>query len=191
MHARAAVALAWVLLAACTAHRDPPHQRGTGGSGLAGRGDHPAPANRKYVDPQLGFEVAQPDGAEWQLDASGDSSDEGIAVPVVLRHRGGAQVVIQVAPAIATPTQFAERLVTGLRSYQGFTATDPEPLPISDDAVGFRFSMEDKVRGRIAVRPGGTKNVLMVVATWPIDASDGVTADVDQILVSVRPIPAS
>jgi len=50
--------------------------------------------------------------------------------------------------------------------------------------------MEDRLRGRIAVRPGNG-NVLMVVATWPIDASAGVTAEVDQILGSVRPIPAS
>ena len=98
--------------------------------------------------------------------------------------------MVQVAPPIATPTQFAERLVAGLRSYQGFTATDPEPLPISDDAVGFRFAMKNRVRGRIAVRPG-TGNVLMIVATWPVDASDGITDDVDQIFVSVRPIPAS
>jgi hypothetical protein len=196
MHPRAAVALAFASLAACSAHRGAAVQRdsaiqpGTGGSGLPQQAERLPPANRRYVDPQLGFEVAQPSGGDWQLDASGDSTDEGIAVPVILRHRGGAQVVVQVAPAIATPTQFAERLVSGLRGYQGFTATDPEPLPISDDAVGFRFTMEDRVRGRIAVRPG-IGNVLMVVATWPMDASDGVRADVDQILVSVRPIPAS
>jgi len=30
----------------------------------------------------------------------------------------------------------------------------------------------------------------MVVATWPADASVGVTSEVEQILVSVRPVPA-
>jgi len=193
MHAKAMAVLAFTSLWACSAHRganegEAAAQRGMGGSGLAQGA--PAPGNRKYVDPHLGFEVAQPAGGDWHLDASGDSNEEGIAVPVVLRHRGGAQVVVQVAPPIATPTQFAERLSSGLRSYQGFTATEPEPLPFSDDAVGFRFSMEDRLRGRIAVRPG-IGNVLMVVATWPIDASDGVTAEVDQILGSVRPVPAS
>lgn len=193
MRASSMMALALFPLAACSAHRGAAEDqasasRGTGGSGFAQA--LPRAANRKYVDPQLGFEVAQPAGADWQLDASGDSSDEGVSVPVVLRHRGGAQVVVQVAPAIATPTQFAERLVAGLRDYQGLTATDPEPLPISDDAVGFRFSMEGRVSGRIAVRPG-SGNVLMVVATWPMDASDSVTADVDKILGSVRPIPTS
>jgi hypothetical protein len=189
MRARAAVLLASVGLWACSGHRDAASHAGTGGSGLA-QAERTAATYRKYVDPELGFEVARP-GSDWQLDANGATSSEGIIVPVVLRHKdSGAQVVIQVAPAIATPTQFAERLVTGLRSYEGFAATDPEPLPLSDDAVGFRFSIEQKVFGRIAVRPGGSDNVLMVVATWPADASAGVTSEVEQILVSVRPVPA-
>jgi len=175
---------------ACSAHREASAPAGTGGSGSAAAAA-PTAQNRKYVDRDLGFEVARPAG-DWQLDASSESTPEGVAIPVVLRHRdSGAQVVIQVAPAIATPTQFAERLVSGLRSYEGFTASDPEPLPISDDAVGFRFAMEDKVLGRIAVRPGGSGKVLMLVATWPADASAGVTEDVDQIFVSVRPFPSS
>jgi hypothetical protein len=181
-------------LAGCAAHRDAAPREGTGGSGFVQQpsaNPQPGGVNRKYVDPELGFEVARPDG-DWQLDASGESTPEGIAIPVVLRHRdSGAQVVIQVAPAIATPTQFAERLVSGLRNYEGFTATDPEPLPLSEDAVGFRFAMEKKVLGRIAVRAGSSGKVLMMVATWPADASDGVTSDVDQIFVSVRPVPAS
>ncbi len=194
MRARAVMVLGF-WLGACSAHRgagegEGAASRGTGGSGLVQAPPRPAAASRKYVDPQLGFEVAQPAGGNWQLDAGGDSNEEGIAMPVVLRHREGAQVVVQVAPAVATPTEFAERLAGDLRSYQGFTATEPEPLSISDDAVGFRFSLKDRVRGRIAVRPG-IGNVLMVVATWPSDASDGVTAEVDQILESVRPIPAS
>jgi len=174
---------------ACSAHREASAPAGTGGSGLAAAA--PTASNRKYVDPELGFEVARPTG-DWQLDASGEFTSEGIAIPVVLRHRdSGAQVVIQVAPAIATPTQFAERLVSGLRSYGGFTASDPEPLPLSDDAVGFRFALEDKVLGRIAVRAGGSGKVLMLVATWPADASAAVTEGVDQIFISVRPFPSS
>ncbi len=190
MGARVAVLLALFFLEACAAHREAASDSGTGGSGPIVQRQRIAASHRKYVDTELGFEVARP-GADWQLDADGGTSSEGILIPVVLRHRdSGAQVVIQVAPAIATPTQFAERLVSGLRSYQGFDATDPEPLTLSDDAVGFRFSIEQKVFGRIAVQPGGSSNVLMVVATWPADASVGVTSEVEQILVSVRPVPA-
>lgn len=190
MRARAVVLVALFFLGACAAHRDAASNSGTGGSGPVQQRERIAASHKKYIDSELGFEVARP-GADWQLDADAGTSSEGILIPVVLRHKdSGAQVVIQVAPAIATPTQFAERLVSGLRSYEGFDATDPEPLPLSDDAVGFRFSIEQKVFGRIAVRPGGSDNVLMVVATWPADASAGVTSEVEQILVSVRPVPA-
>jgi hypothetical protein len=163
---------------------------GAGGSGLSSQESADA-ASRKYVDRQLGFEVARPAGG-WQLDVSGESASDGVEIPVVLRHRvSGAQVVIQVAPAIATPTQFAQRLATGLSSYDGFSASDPEPLPLSDDAVGFRFEMEGKVLGRIAVREGARGKVLMMLATWPVGAALAVVSDVDQIFISVRPVPPS
>jgi len=148
-------------------------------------------ASRRYVDSDLGFEVVRPEG-NWQLDANGEGpSSEGVTIPVILRHRdSGAQVVIQIAPAIATPTQFAERLNLGLRSYPGFSASDPEPLPISDDAVGFRFSMGDTVLGRVAVREGGKGKMFMLLATWPANSSDGVSSGVDEIFGSLRPVPS-
>jgi hypothetical protein len=143
----------------------------------------------KYVNPKLGFEVSRPE-AHWQLDRTGDPGSEGMTIPVILRHtETGAQVFIHVAPAIATPTQYAERLNSGLRSYPGFTASDPEPLPLSDDAVGFRFAMGEKVHGRIAVREGGKGQVFTLMATWPADVEEGVTTEVDQIFGSLHPIP--
>jgi hypothetical protein len=144
----------------------------------------------RYVNPQLGFELARPE-RNWQLDPTEEAaSQEGKSIPVVLRHaESGAQVFIHVAPAIATPTQYAERLNFGLRSYPGFTTSDPEPLPLSDDAVGFSFAMGDKVQGRVAVREGGSGQVFTLMATWPSDASQGLMSEVDQIFGSVRPIP--
>lgn len=173
---------AWMVagLWAC-AHQPASHQGSD--SSHAGLG-------RKYVDSDLGFEVERPEG-NWQLDANGEApSRDGVTIPVILRHRDtGAQVVIQIAPAIATPTQFAERLNLGLRNYPGFSASDPEPLPISDDAVGFRFSMGDSVLGRVAVREGGKGKMFMMLATWPADASEGVASGVEQIFGSLRPVP--
>lgn len=175
----------WAGLAACASHRAGMPQATAGGGE-----DASTPGARRYVDSDLGFEIVRPEGS-WQLDAKGEpGSTEGVSIPVVLRHREtGAQVVVQIAPAVATPIQFAERLNLGLRSYPGFTASDPEPLSLSDDAVGFRFSMGDKVLGRIAVREGGKGNVFMMLATWPANASEGVTTGVDQIFGSLRPIP--
>ena len=121
-----AIFRAWVGVAAlglwgCTA------ERGTGGSGLQPLPAAPvAPARSEgsavFADSALGFEIVRPSEG-WQLDASSERTTEGLAIPVVLRHRdSGAQVVLQVAPAVATPTQLAERLNAGLRSQPGFTS---------------------------------------------------------------------
>src|SRR5580700_9178063 len=72
---------------------------------------------RRYVDPQLGFEIIRPE-SDWEMELSDELTPEGVAIPVVLRHREtGAQVVLQVVPAVATPTQYARRLTDGLRSH--------------------------------------------------------------------------
>lgn len=145
---------------------------------------------RRYVDEDLGFEIVRPT-AEWQLDETEEqNTPEGMAIPVVLKHRkSGAQVVLQVAPAVATPTQFAERLSQGLREQPGFVASDPEPLPLSDSAVGFDFRVGDGVRGRVAVTEGSPGRVFMMLATWPAEAPDDVSRSVEAIFGAVRPLP--
>lgn len=150
-----------------------------------------ATGGRRYIDPELGFEISRPDGA-WELDAADHRSEEGLMIPVVMRHLdSGAQVVVQIAPAVATPTQFAERLTQGLRAQPGFVASDPEPVPLSDDAVGFDFSLADKVSGKVAVLGGKGGQVFLMMATWPKDASSAITTNVDQIFHSLRPLPVA
>ncbi|HEY0038851.1 MAG TPA: hypothetical protein VGB66_19300, partial [Longimicrobium sp.] len=113
----------------------------------------------------------------------------GLAIPVVLRHStSGAQVVLQVAPAVASPLQFAERLTMGLRSQPGFETSDPEPLPMSDSAVGFFFAVGDNVRGRVMVRDGSRGRVFMMLATWPTEAPSDVADTVNALFESVRPL---
>ncbi|MFL5321581.1 MAG: hypothetical protein ACJ790_18100 [Myxococcaceae bacterium] len=141
---------------------------------------------RRYVDPELGFEIARPSG-QWALNATDEQTMEGVSIPVVLQHKiSGAQVVVQVAPAVATPTQFAQRITEGLRSRPGFTTTDPEPLSYSDSAVGFNFAMENKVKGRVAVLTGKSGRVYMMLATWPTGASDAVSGNIEEIFQSLR-----
>ncbi|RKG86031.1 hypothetical protein [Corallococcus terminator] len=160
---------------------------GTGGSGAEDVGI--ASTTRRYVDEDLGFEIVRPT-AEWQLDETNERTPEGLAIPVILRHRvSGAQVVLQVAPGVATPTQFAERLTQGLRQQPGFTTTDPQPIALSDNAVGFDFQVGDGVRGKVAVREGNSGRVLMMLATWPTEVSDDVTVSVDELMAGVRPLP--
>ncbi|HSP77719.1 MAG TPA: hypothetical protein VLQ93_04285 [Myxococcaceae bacterium] len=159
-------------------------EEGTGGAGPVAEVEP-----RRYVDEELGFEFTRP-GGEWLLDETDEETPEGLAIPVVLRHRSsGAQVVLQVAPAVATPTQFAERLTVGLRSQPGFSTTDPHPLRLSDSAVGFDFSVGDSVRGRVAVRDGSPGRVFMMLATWPTTASAEVLRNVDAVFESIRPLP--
>ena len=148
-----------------------------------------AAAERRYVDEELGFEISRPSG-EWQLEQTDERSPEGLVIPVILRNRAsGAQVVLQVAPAVATPTQFAERLTVGLRTQPGFTTTEPEPLPLSDSAVGFRFTMGEAVHGKVAVLDGGADRVFMMMATWPARAPAEVLESVDAIIGSVHALP--
>jgi hypothetical protein len=168
-------------------------QRGTGGSGLVVQ---PAMATKSaarsgavYLDSDLGFEIGRP-SESWQLDATGELTPEGLSIPVVLRHRdSGAQVVLQVAPAVASPSEMAERLTSGLRSQPGFSAGDPEPLALRDGAVGFAFELGEAVRGRVAVLEGGKGQIFVMLATWPRAAGDSVVSAVDQIFSSVKPIP--
>ncbi len=159
-------------------------EQGVGGSGNAGHS-----TSRRYVDEDLGFEIIRPT-ADWQLDETNERTPEGLSIPVILRHNtSGAQVVLQVAPAVASPTQFAERLTEGLRQQPGFTTTDPAPIPLSENAVGFDFTVGDAVLGRVAVREGRPGRVLMMLATWPAESPDGVTQSVDALIQGVRPLP--
>jgi hypothetical protein len=190
--------LGWGLVALCTACSGAkqavraPSEQATGGSGPVvqrTQGSLPAPDSRRYVDQSLGFELTQP-GGEWLLDETDEQTPEGLAIPVVLRHRSsGAQVVLQVAPAVASPIQFAERLTLGLRSQPGFVTSDPEPLPLSDSAVGFQFAVGDNVQGRVVVRDGSTGHVFMMLATWPSSAPAEVAETVNTLFESVHPLP--
>jgi len=189
--------LGWGLLVLCTAcsaskqAMREPSDTATGGSGPVTQEQLQAQEEsspQRYVDQALGFELTQP-GGDWMLDESGEQTPEGLAIPVVLRHRtSGAQVVLQVAPAVASPLQFAERLTMGLRSQPGFVTSDPEPLPMSDSAVGFHFAVGDNVRGRVMVREGSPGRVFMMLATWPSAAPADVPETVNALFESVRPL---
>ena len=145
---------------------------------------------RRYVDEDLGFEIVRPT-AEWQLDETEErNSPEGLTIPVVLKHRtSGAQVVLQVAPAVATPIQFAERLNKGLREQPGFIASDPQPIPLSDSAVGFDFSVGEGVKGRVAVTEGSPGRVFMMLATWPAGSPEDVSQSVETLFGAVHALP--
>ena len=138
----------------------------------------------RYIDPQLGFEISRPAG-NWFF-APGQPVAEGIAVPVIVAQpESGAQVVVQVAPAVATATQFAIRLTSGLKSRPGFSTGSPAPLEGTDDGVGFSFTMGDAVTGRVAIVPGAGR-MFVLLATWPTRCAPSVVSGVDRIVRSLR-----
>jgi len=145
-------------------------------------------AQLRYIDPALGFEIERPRGDAWSFTAGeGGAATDSVAVPVIVAHRAtGAQVVVQVAPAVATPIQFAQRLTSGLRARPGFTTTDVEPIAVADGAVGFAFTMGEQVAGRVAVVGGTSGKVYVLLATWPQDAPPSVISGVDEILRSLK-----
>ncbi|MGZ3461639.1 MAG: hypothetical protein ACXU86_24370, partial [Archangium sp.] len=77
------------------------------------------------------------------------------------------------------------------RSQPGFVTTEPEPVPLSDSAVGFNFSVGDNVRGRVVVRDGSPGHVFMLLATWPTAAPAEVPEAVNALFESVRPLPVA
>jgi hypothetical protein len=178
---------AWLVLGtACGASK--PAIREPAGQTVS-QAEAPAPA-RRYVDEELGFEIVRP-AAEWQLDepAPQEPSDSA-ASPVILRHRmTGAQVVLQVAPAVASPTQIAEQLNRGLSEQPDFVSTELEPLPLSDSAVGFDFQVGQGVHGRVAVTEGSPGHLFMLLATWPASASGDCERSVEDLFGAVRPLP--
>jgi len=139
-----------------------------------------------HVDAENGFTIDRPN-TTWNFFEGSELSTETIAVPLVVSNTDqNAQVVVQIAPAVATPFQFAERLVAGLNSRAGFETTNIQPIPLGDGAVGFDFSVEEEVKGRVAILEGTEGRVFVLLATWPKKAPRGIEQDIDSIIGSMK-----
>lgn len=146
-----------------------------------------APGANRFVDGELGFTIDRPSGEAWRF-TPGGAAPEGIVVPVVVLHEdSGAQVVVQVAPAIASSEEFAGRLAMGLQSKPGFAIGDLREL--DGGGTGFEFTLSDLVQGRVRVReaPGG--RIFVLLGTWPAGVPAGVIRDIDGIMASLATRP--
>ncbi len=142
----------------------------------------------RHVDAVNGFEIARPSDA-WTIHSGEALSTEVILVPVVLLEEAqGAQVIVQIAPAIAQPAEFAERLIAGLTARGEFTTGEVHPVDIARDAVGFDFSAAEQVLGRVAILEGSQGKVFVLLATWPMNAPESLGQEIDAILGSVKVI---
>lgn len=140
----------------------------------------------KHVDAVNGFEIARP-SESWTLHSGEELSTEVILVPVVLLEEAqGAQVIVQIAPAIATPPEFAARLIEGLATRGEFSTGEIHPIDVADGAVGFDFSAAEQVLGRVAILDGSDGKVFVLLATWPIGAPESLDREIDTILGSMK-----
>ncbi|HTP29497.1 MAG TPA: hypothetical protein VMK12_28005, partial [Anaeromyxobacteraceae bacterium] len=140
----------------------------------------------RFVDRENGFSIARPRDS-WSFRAGEDLNTENIVVPVIVSDStSGAQVVVQVAPAVASPSQFAQRLTSGLQSRVGFSTGEVQSIPLAEGAVGFDFQVGQQVRGRVAIVEGSDGRVYVLLATWPRGAPASVEQDVDRILGSIK-----
>jgi hypothetical protein len=139
-----------------------------------------------FVDRENGFTIGRP-GNGWKFRPGEALNTENIVVPLVVTDEGsGAQVVVQVAPAVASPAQFAERLTSGLQSREGFATSEVQPIPLAEGAVGFDFLVGDQVHGRVAIVEGTAGRVYVLLATWPRGSPEGTETEVDFILGSMK-----
>ncbi len=139
----------------------------------------------QYVDISHGFSIQSPNSS-WKFQLKKKLSTKTIEVPVIVANvNQGAQVVVQIAPAVATPFQFAEKLTSGLKHRPGFTTSTVSPQQVAAGAVGFDFSAGEQVLGRVTILEGQGK-VFVLLATWPRSAPLHVKSDIEQIIGSIR-----
>lgn len=144
-----------------------------------------AASQNRFVSFDFGFEIERPPGEGWSF-TEGKEAPEGIAIPVTVVHEAtGSQVVVQVAPDVAPITEFALRLAHGLGENYGFTTT--QPTRVAANRMEFRFSVEDRVLGRVGLRQEKGK-IFVLLGTWPKEAPRGVIAEVRAIMESLRPV---
>jgi hypothetical protein len=152
---------------------------------VQGQGEN---GSETFVDREEGFQIERP-GASWDFKPGRALSTESITVPLVISsEEDSAQVIVQIAPAVATPNQFAQRLSVGLRARAGFSISEVVPIPLADGAVGFDFRVQDQVHGRVAILEGTPGRIFVLLATWPQDAPASVENDIDHILSSMRTV---
>lgn len=145
----------------------------------------PSEASNRFVSFDFGFEIERPPGDAWSF-TDGKDAPEGIAIPVTVVHaETGSQVVVQVAPDVAPVGEFALRLARGLGESHGFATT--EPRRIADNRMEFRFSVEDRVLGRVGLRQE-TGKIFVVLGTWPKEAPKQVVGELEAIMESLRPV---
>jgi hypothetical protein len=142
-----------------------------------------------FSSPDFGFELDKPAGNDWAV-ATNVVSPEGRPIPVVVAHpESGAQIVIQVSDPVDTPKTLAYMLRQKLQAEQHLDLGTPAKVTMDSgaDAYGFDFAVKGEAKGRVAVIACGDQ-IILVVASWPVNANGQIVRDIDGVVRSVRTV---
>ena len=134
------------------------------------------------------FAIKRPDGNRWSFQSKVRGPD-GQSVPLFASaQESGAQLVVQSAEGI-TDLKILTKMLNDNLSKQGAVRVENiEPLLArGGDAFGFKFSVAQETRGRVAVVRTG-QHIALVIASWPFGASPEVVDDVEAMIGSLGPV---
>lgn len=144
---------------------------------------------RTYTDPDYGFQVERPDG--WGF-APRVAAPDGGSIPLVIAQPDkGAQVIVQVAPRVASAQEISGDLRNKLDEHPGIQAGKSEAVKSGQDpAYGFGFTAEGARAGRVAVVEGGDR-LFVIIGSWPQGADEKLKGEVNGIFDSLHKTAAS
>jgi hypothetical protein len=136
------------------------------------------------------FAIQRPSGNRWNFQSKVRGPD-GQAVPLFASAQdSGAQLVVQSAEGITDLKILTKMLNDNLSQQQKVRVENIEPLLArGGDAFGFKFSVAEDTRGRVAVVRTG-QHIALVIASWPFGTSPEVVDDVEAMIGSLGPIPS-
>jgi hypothetical protein len=157
--------------------------------GRAPKADHRGQA-KLWEDSDGQFAIARPDGNRWAFQSKVRGPD-GQAVPLFATSQdSGAQMVVQSADGITDLQLLAKMLNDNLGKQETVhVETIERLLARGGDAFGFKFTVAQETRGRVAVVRTG-EHIALVIASWPFGAPPEVVDDVEAMIGSLGPVPS-
>ena len=144
---------------------------------------------RLWEDSDGQFAIARPDGSRWSFQSKVRGPD-GQQVPLFASAQGsGAQLVVQSAEGITDLKLLTRMLNDNLGKQEAVRVETIERLLArGGDAFGFKFTVADETRGRVAVVRTG-QHIALVIASWPFGTAPEIVDDVEAMIGSLGPVP--
>jgi hypothetical protein len=135
------------------------------------------------------FAIARPDGSRWSFQSK-VRGPGGQQVPLFASAQGsGAQLVVQSAEGITDLKLLTRMLNDNLGKQEAVRVETIERLLArGGDAFGFKFTVADETRGRVAVVRTG-QHIALVIASWPFGTAPEIVDDVEAMIGSLGPVP--